>query len=53
MKTFPPGKLPPSNELTQRPQAEIEAVLKGPFAPGGPEHLQSALAVLKTAMEHG
>jgi len=34
-KTFPPGKLPPINEITMRPKEEIEAVLKGPFAPGG------------------
>jgi 3-dehydro-scyllo-inosose hydrolase len=34
-KTFPPGKLPPIEEVTMRPKEEIEAVLKGPFAPGG------------------
>jgi creatinine amidohydrolase len=34
-KTFPPGKLPPIDEITMRPKEEIEAVLKGPFAPGG------------------
>ncbi|MBI5956187.1 MAG: creatininase family protein, partial [Chloroflexi bacterium] len=32
---FPPGRLPPIEEVTQRPREEIEAVLKGPLAPGG------------------
>ncbi|HHY46096.1 MAG TPA: creatininase family protein [Firmicutes bacterium] len=35
LKTFPPGKLPPIEEITQRPKEEIEAALKGPLAPGG------------------
>ena len=35
MATFPPGKLPPIEEVTQRPREEIEAVLKGALAPGG------------------
>jgi creatinine amidohydrolase len=34
-KTFPPGKLPPIQEVTMRPKEEIEAVIKGPLAPGG------------------
>jgi len=34
-KTFPPGKLPPIEEVTTRPKEEIEAVLKGPLVPGG------------------
>ena len=34
MTAFPPGKLPPWQELTQRPREEIEAVLKKPFSPG-------------------
>jgi hypothetical protein len=34
-KTFPPGKLPPTEEVTNRPKEEIEAVLKGPLVPGG------------------
>ncbi len=32
---FPPGKLPPIGEITMRPKEEIEAVIKGPLAPGG------------------
>jgi len=35
MERFPPGKLPPVNELTQRSAEEIEAVIKGPLAKGG------------------
>jgi creatinine amidohydrolase len=35
MEKFPPGKLPPVEQITQRTQKEIEAVLKGPLAPGG------------------
>ena len=35
MERFPPGKLPPIEEITQRPREEIEAVLKGPLAKGG------------------
>ena len=34
MSVFPPGKLPPAEELSQRPKEEIEAVLKKPFSPG-------------------
>jgi creatinine amidohydrolase len=34
-KTFPPGKLPPIEEVTARPKEEVEAIIKGPFAPGG------------------
>ncbi len=34
MERFPPGKLPPIDEITQRPRDEIEAVIKGP-ARGG------------------
>jgi creatinine amidohydrolase len=34
-KTFPPGTLPPIQEVTMRPKEEIEAVIKGPLAPGG------------------
>lgn len=35
MTTFPVGKLPPVEGVTQRPREEVEAVLKGPLAPGG------------------
>jgi len=35
MQRFPPGVLPPTDKLTQRSKEEIEAVLKGPFVPGG------------------
>lgn len=35
LEKFPPGVLPPFNELTQRNKEEIEAVLKGPLAEGG------------------
>jgi len=35
MERFPPGKLPPVNEMTQRSAEEIEAVIKGPLAKGG------------------
>jgi creatinine amidohydrolase/Fe(II)-dependent formamide hydrolase-like protein len=35
LKTFPPGKLPPTEEMTQRRREDIEAVLKGPLAEGG------------------
>ena len=35
LAAFPPGKLPPIEEVTQRPREEIEAVIKGPLAPGG------------------
>jgi creatinine amidohydrolase/Fe(II)-dependent formamide hydrolase-like protein len=36
--TYPPGKLPPAEKITQRSAAEIEALLKGPLAKGG-KHL--------------
>jgi len=32
---FPPGKLPPIGEMTQKSKEEIEAVIKGPLAEGG------------------
>lgn len=32
---FPPGKLPPTEEVTQRPKEEIDKLLKGPLAEGG------------------
>ncbi|NPV54177.1 MAG: creatininase family protein [Firmicutes bacterium] len=35
LKTFPPGKLPPIEEMSQRPREEVEAAIKGPLAPGG------------------
>lgn len=35
MKTFPAGKLPPTNEVTQRPKEEVDAVVKGPLKKGG------------------
>ncbi len=35
MTKFPPGKLPPADELTQRPHEEIDSVVKGPLAEGG------------------
>lgn len=35
LEKFPPGKLPPVNEITQRSKEEIEAVLKGPLKKGG------------------
>ncbi|MFZ5590558.1 MAG: 3-dehydro-scyllo-inosose hydrolase [Bacillota bacterium] len=35
MEKFPPGQLPPIEDVTQRPREEVEAVLKGPLAPGG------------------
>ncbi len=34
MTAFPPGKLPPADELTQRSKEEIEALLKKPFTAG-------------------
>ncbi|GAW94111.1 3-dehydro-scyllo-inosose hydrolase [Calderihabitans maritimus] len=34
LKRFPPGVLPPIDEITQRPKEEIEAVLKGPLKGG-------------------
>jgi creatinine amidohydrolase len=35
LKKFPPGKLPPLKEVTQRNKEEIEALLKGPLVKGG------------------
>lgn len=35
MAKYPPGKLPPADELTQRSKEDIEAVVKGPLAEGG------------------
>jgi len=35
MTKWPPGKLPPAEELTQRSKEEIDAVVKGPLAKGG------------------
>ncbi|MGQ9779747.1 MAG: 3-dehydro-scyllo-inosose hydrolase [Bacillota bacterium] len=35
LATFPPGKLPPIEQFTQRPREEVEAAIKGPLAPGG------------------
>ncbi|MFQ6094914.1 MAG: 3-dehydro-scyllo-inosose hydrolase, partial [Candidatus Bathyarchaeia archaeon] len=35
MERFPPGKLPPIKEITQRSPEEIGAVIKGPLAEGG------------------
>lgn len=35
MERFPPGKLPPVEEMTQRPKEEVEAVIKGALAKGG------------------
>jgi creatinine amidohydrolase/Fe(II)-dependent formamide hydrolase-like protein len=38
MEKYPPGVLPPADRLSQRTAQELEAVLKGPLAPGG-QHL--------------
>ena len=35
LKAFPPGKLPPTSEVTQRSKEEIEVVLKGLLVKGG------------------
>ena len=35
LATFPPGKLPPIEQFTQRPREEVEAAIKGPLAKGG------------------
>ena len=35
MATFPVGKLPPIEQVTQRPREEVEAAIKGPLAKGG------------------
>jgi creatinine amidohydrolase len=34
LKTFPPGKLPPIEGITQRDPKEIEAYIKGPLKGG-------------------
>ncbi|HOX40486.1 MAG TPA: 3-dehydro-scyllo-inosose hydrolase [Candidatus Brocadiia bacterium] len=34
MKTFPAGKLPPMEEVTERDKAEVDAVVKGPLNGG-------------------
>ncbi len=35
MQMYPPGKLPPTDLITQRTKEEIEALLKGPLVEGG------------------
>ena len=35
LKAFPPGKLPPTEEVTQRRKEDIEAVIRGPLQKGG------------------
>ena len=35
LEMYPAGKLPPADRLSQRDPAELEAVLKGPYEPGG------------------
>ncbi|MCL4516388.1 MAG: creatininase family protein [Firmicutes bacterium] len=35
LATFPPGKLPPIEQVTQRPREEVEAAIRGPLAQGG------------------
>ena len=35
LAVFPPGELPPIEDMSQRRREDIEAVLKGPLAPGG------------------
>ncbi len=35
LERFPVGELPPAEEMSQRPQEEIDAVLKGPLKKGG------------------
>ncbi|MGD0708052.1 MAG: 3-dehydro-scyllo-inosose hydrolase [Anaerolineaceae bacterium] len=35
MEMYPPGKLPPTDKITQRSKEEIEALLKGPLVEGG------------------
>jgi creatinine amidohydrolase len=35
MDMYPPGKLPPTDKITQRTKEEIEALLKGPLEEGG------------------
>lgn len=38
MEMYPAGQLPPASKLSQRSADELEAVLKGPYEPGG-KHL--------------
>jgi 3-dehydro-scyllo-inosose hydrolase len=35
MERYPAGELPPADRLSQRSKEELEAILAGPFAPGG------------------
>ena len=35
LEKYPAGKLPPTDKMTQRDPAAIEAVIKGPNEPGG------------------
>jgi len=35
LERFPPGELPPIDQITERSKEEIEAVIKGPLAEGG------------------
>jgi len=35
MTKYPPGQLPPVDRLTQRGSDEVDALLRGPLAPGG------------------
>lgn len=35
LEKFPPGKLPPTDEITEKPREEVESLLKGPLEPGG------------------
>jgi creatinine amidohydrolase/Fe(II)-dependent formamide hydrolase-like protein len=35
MERFPPGKLPPIDQITERRREEVEAAIKGPLAEGG------------------
>ena len=35
MEMYPPGVLPPIEQLSMRPKEDVEAVMKGPFEEGG------------------
>jgi len=35
LAVFPVGQLPPIEDMSQRKREDIEAVLRGPLAPGG------------------
>ena len=35
MEKYPPGVLPPIEQVSMRPREDVEAVLKGPKEPGG------------------